>query len=127
MGVYCTIPAVVSHYRVIAGCVGVGWGGWGGVTSGGLFCTVLKVVITVVLPVMLVVVAFSSLARILGEGWTIYSPPAIFFQSGDQLAHTSSFSFFSWWPGSVHSACELLLGSFIMPGQYSQSTPTSLN
>ena len=39
------------------------------------------------------IVAFSSLARILGECWIIYSLPALFclvFLSGDQLAHTNS-------------------------------------
>ena len=40
---------------------------------------------------MVVVVAFSLLARISGEGPTIHSPPALFlFYSGDQLTPTNS-------------------------------------
>ena len=39
---------------------------------------------------MVVVVAFSSRARILGECSTIHSPPALLFFSGDYLAHTNS-------------------------------------
>ena len=41
---------------------------------------------------------FSSFARILGQGFTIHSLPALFFfSSGDQLAHTN----FTFKPGSV--------------------------
>ena len=44
------------------------------------------------LVVVVVVVAFSSLARIWAECSTIHSPPVLFFFffSGDQLAHTNS-------------------------------------
>ena len=43
-------------------------------------------------PLLVVVEAFPSLARNLGEAWTIHSPPAFFniFLSGDQLARSSA-------------------------------------
>ena len=43
--------------------------------------------------VVVVAVTFSSLAKILGEGWTIHSLPALIlfcFLSGDQLAYITS-------------------------------------
>ena len=53
------------------------------------------------------VVAFSSLTRILGECSTIYSPPALFFfQEGEEgdVVEMSSFKLISFFPsGSVHS------------------------
>ena len=42
---------------------------------------------------MMIMMAFSSLARTMGEGLTIHSPPELFsfsFRSGDWLWHTIS-------------------------------------
>ena len=50
-------------------------------------------------PHLLVVVAFSSHARILGECSTFYSPPALFFFKVETSLHTLSPLFR---PGSVH-------------------------
>ena len=88
-----------------------------------------------VVVVVAVVVAFSSLARILGECSTMNSPPAPFFKV--EISSRTLISLFRPGPSTVTQRAETTviecsLASYVwdcfMPGQrHSQPTPTSLS
>ena len=74
-----------------------------------LYCPVLYCLVSCTAwyceAVVVMVVAFSSLARILGEGLTIHSPPALFIFSKVEISLCPPIPLFR--PGSLHSGSEV--------------------